>query len=101
MEVAIAGLIGSLFTGVLSLAGVIYTSNQNSDKINNAINSQLTTHQAVTDEKIDNLRREVRTLTDSIAVIPELKSQIEILKRDVDELKRRIDRSWVIRCMIF
>lgn len=90
MSIAIIGLVGSAFTGVLSLVGVIYASNKNNTALNNSLNNQLQTHQSVTDEKIDNLTKEIKRLTESIAVIPELRTEVELLKRDVDDLKRRI-----------
>lgn len=90
MSAAIIGLVSSAFTGMLSLVGVIYASNKNNTELNNSVNNQLQTHQVVTDEKIDNLTKEIKRLTESIAIIPELRTQIELLKRDVEDLKRKV-----------
>lgn len=90
MSAAVIGLVSSAFTGMLSLVGVIYASNKNNTELNNSVNNQLQTHQVVTDEKIDNLTKEIKRLTESIAIIPELRTQIELLKRDVEDLKRKV-----------
>lgn len=49
-------IIVALITGVLSLLGVIITSN----KTNRDVQTNLDTQQAVTDTKLDELTREVR-----------------------------------------
>lgn len=80
-----AGIIGSVLVGAMTLVGVIYTANSNADKMQ----SKLELHQAVSDEKIDNLTREVRAHNDFAKRIPVMEEQIKAIGRRVDKLEQR------------
>jgi Zn-dependent M32 family carboxypeptidase len=85
MAAAIIGLIGSVLVGVLSLIGVIYTNAQS----NKTVENQIVTAQAVTDNKIENLTREVKKHNDFASRIPVLENKIENLEEEVRELKEK------------
>lgn len=85
MATAIIGLIGSVLVGLLSLFGVIYTNAQS----NKTVENQIVTAQAVTDNKIENLTREVKKHNDFASRIPVLENKIENLEEEVRELKER------------
>lgn len=71
MNEAWIGLIGSIIVGILTLIGVIYQSRKNNDALfakldkqseiaDTKLDAKLEKYQAVTDEKIAELTREVR-----------------------------------------
>jgi Zn-dependent M32 family carboxypeptidase len=78
-------IIVAMITGGLSLLGVIITNMQSNKKIEN----QLTTHQAVTDTKLENLTREVRLHNDFARRIPVIEEQIKVANHRIDDLERK------------
>lgn len=78
-------IIVAIITGGLSLLGVIITNMQSNKKIEN----QLTTHQAVTDTKLENLTREVRLHNDFARRIPVIEEQIKVANHRIDDLERK------------
>ena len=86
-EAVIAALIsafGSVLVGALALCGVVVT-NRNAGK---AMETKLQTTQAVMSTKLDELTREVREHNNFAMKIPEILSEIEHLKRDIETLKK-------------
>lgn len=77
-------IISSLLVGGLSLIGVIFTSTQTNKQIEN----KLSTAQAVTDARLENLASEVKRHNDFWMRVPVLESRIKSLEHDVDELQR-------------
>lgn len=73
-------IISALISGGLALVGVIITTNAGSKKIER----KLEIHQAVTDEKIENLAREVRRHNNFAERMPEVEAQITGLKEKMD-----------------
>lgn len=67
------GIIIACITGAITLIGVVISNNA---------------HDAVTDEKIAELTREVREHNDFAKRIPVLENDIETLYRRVDKLER-------------
>ena len=67
------GIIIACITGAITLVGVVISNNA---------------HDAVTDEKIAELTREVREHNDFAKRIPVLENDIETLYRRVDKLER-------------
>lgn len=67
------GIIIACITGVITLVGVVISNNA---------------HDAVTDEKIAELTREVREHNDFAKRIPVLENDIETLYKRVDKLER-------------
>lgn len=78
-------IIVAFITGGLSLAGVIITNMQSNKKIE----SQLTTNQAVTDTKLENLTREVRLHNNFAQRIPVIEEQIKVANHRIDDLERK------------
>ena len=77
-------IIVAVITGGLSLLGVIITNMQSNKKIE----SQLTTHQAVTDTKIDELTREVREHNNFARRMPVVEEQIKVINHRISDLEK-------------
>lgn len=76
-------VIVALITGGFSILAVVLTNNH----ANNKMHSEMCTAQAVTNEKIKELTREVRTHNDFATRIPLLEQEIENLKARVAALE--------------
>lgn len=79
-------IIASAITGVLALVGVLATNIQSNRKIE----QKLSTAQAVTDYKIEDLTREVRKHNNFAEQIPMLKQEIKDIHREI-ELRHQND----------
>lgn len=75
----------AIITGFLSLIGVIISNMQ----ANKKVEQKLTTSQAVTDCKIDELTREVRAHNNFASRMPVVEEQISELARRVDVLESK------------
>lgn len=80
-------LAGTIITGILTLLGVVITNSSS----NKSVESKLVTGQAVTDEKIDQLRREVEKHNNVIERVPVIENKINVLEEKVDKLEDRIN----------
>lgn len=76
-------IIVALITGGVTLIGVVI-SNMSS---NHKIQSQLQTSQAVTDTKIEELTREVRTHNDFARRVPVLEEQVKVVNHRLSDLE--------------
>lgn len=76
-------IIGAIITGVLALIGVVITTFSSNKKIEN----QLTTQQAVTDTKIDELTREVRAHNNFAQRVPILEEQMKVANHRIEDLE--------------
>ena len=76
-------IIVALITGACSLIGIFFTTRENGKRIE----SQLSTAQAVTDTKIEELTREVREHNNFARRMPVVEEQIKDIKDDVSTLK--------------
>lgn len=74
---------GSVVVGILSLIGVAITNN----RANNKMQSEMRTSQAVTDEQIKELTREVRMHNDFARRIPVLEEQIKVSNHRIADLE--------------
>ena len=74
----------SLLVGVLSLIGVIITNNRSNSKIQ----SDMKTAQAVTDEKINELTREVREHNNFARRMPVVEEQIKVINHRLSDLEK-------------
>lgn len=74
----------ALITGGLSVLGVIISNIGSNKKIENA----LSTSQAVTDCKIEELTREVREHNNFAKRMPAVEQQIKYIERRLDDLER-------------
>lgn len=78
-------IIVAIVTGGLSLIGVVF-SNLSSNK---KIETTLTTQQAVTDTKIEELTREVREHNNFARRMPVVEEQIKVINYKIKDLEGR------------
>ena len=81
-------IIGSTITGGLALVGVVFSNLSNNKKIEN----KLSTQQAVTDTKLEELTREVRAHNNFAQRVPVIEEQIKVANnriKDLENLERR------------
>lgn len=76
-------IIGAIITGGLTLIGVVITNLSSNKKIEN----QLTTQQAVTDTKIEELTREVRAHNNFAQRVPILEEQMKVANHRLEDLE--------------
>lgn len=76
-------IIGAIITGGLTLIGVVITNLSSNEKIKN----QLTTQQAVTDTKIEELAREVRSHNNFAQRVPILEEQMKVANHRIEDLE--------------
>ena len=77
-------IIAAAITGFLSLLGVVVSNIGSNRKIENA----LSTSQAVTDCKIDELTREVREHNNFAKRMPVVEEQIKVINHRLEDLER-------------
>ena len=77
-------IIVAAITGVASIVAVILTNMQS----NKRVEQNLSTSQAVTDVKIDELTREVRAHNNFAQRIPVVEEQIKVINHRIDDLER-------------
>lgn len=80
-------VIVALITGGLSLVGVIISNFAATRKIEDRLATQLTTQQAVTDTKLDELTREVREHNNFARRIPVIDEQIKVINNRIKDLE--------------
>lgn len=77
-------IISAAITGGLALVGVIITSVASNRKIEN----KLTTSQAITEIKIDELTREVREHNNFARRMPVVEEQIKVINHRLEDLEK-------------
>ena len=83
MTEAVVSAGASVVVGLLSLVGVMITNSRASSKMQNDIK----TAQAVTDERISELTREVRMHNDFARRIPVIEEQLKVANHRVSDLE--------------
>ena len=78
-------IISALITGGLALAGVIITNSSSNRKVE----AKITTEQAVTDCKIDELTREVREHNNFAKRMPVVEEQIKVINHRLADLEQK------------
>lgn len=81
---AIISAVSSIVVGVLAFIGVVITNN----KANNKMMGEMTTAQAVTEERLDELTREVREHNNFASRIPVVEEQIKSLNHRIKDLEK-------------
>ena len=81
---AIISAVSSIVVGVLAFIGVVITNN----KANNKMMGEMTTAQAVTEERLDELTREVREHNNFASRIPVVEEQIKSLNHRFKDLEK-------------
>lgn len=79
-------IITAIITGGLALVGVIISNMSSNKKIEN----QLLVSQAVTNEKIDNLKAEVAKHNSFAERMPVVEEQIKVINHRVDDLEKKV-----------
>ena len=74
----------AIIVGILSLIGVMITNNKSNTKMQN----EMKTSQAVTDERISELTREVRLHNNFAQRIPVIEEQIKVVNHRVGNLEQ-------------
>ncbi len=77
----------AIITGGLSLVGVVFSNMSSNKRIENA----LTTQQAVTDTKLEELTREVRAHNNFAQRVPVLEEQMKVANHRIEDLERKGD----------
>lgn len=80
-------IVAAAITGVLTLIGVIITTNKSTKTISRDIEVKLAVHQAVTDEKISELTREVREHNNFARRMPVVEEQIRVANHRIGDLE--------------
>ena len=75
----------AIITGGLSLIGVVFSNMSSNKKIETA----LTTQQAVTDTKLEELTREVRAHNNFAQRVPILEEQMKVANHTIEDLERK------------
>ena len=84
MGCSMGEIIAASITGVLALVGVVVSNVGSNKKIENA----LSTSQAVTDCKIEELTREVREHNNFARRMPVVEEQIKVINHRIEDLER-------------
>lgn len=79
-----AGVISALITGGLALAGVIISNVMSNSKIQHSLDKSL----AVTEEKINELTREVRAHNNFAQRMPVVEEQIKVINHRLEDLEK-------------
>ena len=88
IAVALIGLLGSVIVAAISYAGVVKTSKKSSSEMT----EQLKISQAVTDQKITDLTREVREHNNFAKRVPVLEEQIKVANHRISDLEEAAKR---------
>lgn len=75
----------AIITGGLSLIGVVFSNMSSNKKIETA----LTTQQAVTDTKLEELTREVMAHNNFAQRVPILEEQMKVANHRIEDLERK------------
>lgn len=87
MNEALIAAGASVIVGLLSLIGVVITNSRSNNKMQNGIK----TAQAVTDERISELTREVRKQSNFAERIPVIEEKIRVANHRIDDLEHKQD----------
>ena len=80
-------IIVALITGGLALVGTIISGRNTVDKVNRTMMQNLSTSQAVTDTKIEELTREVREHNHFAQRVPVLEEQMRVVNHRIQDLE--------------
>lgn len=85
-------IIIALITAGLSLVGVMVTNYFNNKSLSDKVTHQLEVAQAVTDTKIEELTREVRTHNNFAQKIPVLEEKMSVANHRIEDLERHEEK---------
>ena len=81
--VALLSLAGSIIVALISYAGVVRNGKESARRLD----AQIQIHQAVTDEKIDELTREVREHNNFAKRMPVVEEQVKVINHRISDLE--------------
>ena len=81
------GVIIALIAGGLSLLGTIVSSRATITKVEQSVVQNMTTAQAVTDTKLEELTREVRAHNNFAQRMPVVEEQIKVINHRISDLE--------------
>lgn len=81
-------IIVAIITGGLSLIGVIVSNNRTAQSMDKSMDAKLDKQQAVTETKLEELTREVRTHNNFAQRIPVLEEQVKVANHRIEDLER-------------
>lgn len=87
MDAVLGNILVAVITGGMTFAGVIISNISNSNTIGTKLTHQLEISQAVTNEKIDTLREEVKKHNNFAERIPILETKIDGFERRLSGLE--------------
>lgn len=90
MNESALALLGSIIVALISLVGVIYSVKSSTAKMEDKLQSEIKTHMALTDYKLDDLAKEVREHNNFAQKIPLLDSRVRDLTDKVDEIEQNL-----------
>lgn len=81
-------IIVAIITGGLSLIGVIVSNNHTAQSMDKSMDAKLDKQQAVTETKLEELTREVRSHNNFAQRIPVLEEQIKVANHRIEDLEK-------------
>lgn len=87
----------ALITGGLALVGVVISNLAAAAKTNKTVNQAITTAQAVTDVKLEDLTREVREHNGFARRVPVLEEQMKVANHRIRDLEEAAKRKEEVR----
>ena len=81
-------IIVAIITGGLSLIGVIVSNNRTAQSMDKSMDAKLDKQQAVTETKLEELTREVRTHNNFAQRIPVLEEQMKVANHRIADLEK-------------
>lgn len=81
-------IIVAIITGGLSLIGVIVSNNHTAQSMDKSMDAKLDKQQAVTETKLEELTREVRTHNNFAQRIPVLEEQMKVANHRIADLEK-------------
>lgn len=82
-------IIVALISAMVTLIGVIFNSRANYSRLMAELDKRLSVYEARTNERIEELTREVRDHNNFARRMPVLESQVSDLTRRIDQIERR------------
>ena len=81
-------IIVAIITGGLSLIGVIISNNRTAQSMDKSMDAKLDKQQAVTETKLEELTREVRSHNNFAQRVPVLEEQIKVANHRIEDLEK-------------
>lgn len=86
--IALIGAGASVLTSLIALVGVIITTRKGNEKVIQQFKEEVAVHQAVTNEKIAELTREVRKHNNFAERMPVVENEIKHVEEDIKALQK-------------